>query len=412
MQSVDRQLLKLLMSRDFFLANRDRVAPAMFEGEAKTLYLTIEAAHARYLHDLSAAEVMGLLRTEHPTLPRAARNACHEIMDDVDGAEPITPDVAADVLATAWRLQVFREVAEIAIAGTLGAVPDLDGIRQIIERCGEHFAPAEDFDEVPRELDDILAAVDDAPQWTFNVPTVADRLPGMSGGQLLLFLARPETGKSAAPVSLACSPGGWCDQGARVAIFCNEEPGIRTKLRAVCAALQKPEAWVRENRDEARAAWARIKDRLTVLDGDPAQMTMARIDGYIRRHQPDIIVLDQLDKVRISKSYDANHDRLREVYTQAREVAKRYNKLVVGIGQASNDAEGKTIVTPAMAEGSKTGKYAEADVIVGIGMMPRGDSVTMEPDWTRYWTIGKNKVSAWRGTVLTILNPFTTTYRA
>lgn len=412
MQNVDRQLLKLLMSREFFLANRDRVAPAMFEGEAKTLYSVIEAAHARYLHDLSATEVMGLLRTEHPTLPRAARNACHDIMDDVDSAEPITPDVAADVLATAWRIQIFREIAEVAIAGTLGAVPDLDSIRQIVERCGDGFAPADDFAEVATELDDILEAIASAPRWTFNIPSIAERIPGMSGGEMLLFLARPETGKSAAPVSLACAPGGWCDQGAQVAIFCNEEPGIRTKLRAVCAAVQKATDWIRGNRDEARTAWAAIKDRFAVIDGDPSQMTMARIDAYCRKHKPDIVVLDQLDKIRIAKTPETTHERLREVYTQARELAKRHNLLVVGIGQASAEAEGKTIVTPSMAEGSKTGKYAEADVIIGIGMFPRSDSPDVPPDWTRYWTLGKNKVSAWRGTVATILDPFTTTYRA
>lgn len=412
MNDVSRPLLRLLLTREFWEANRHTLTPATFEGEAKIIFEAVSAGHERYDHDLTPAEIGGLLRTTHPTLPRAARNAVHEILADLSDMPPLSPDVASDILKTVWKQQTFRRIAELAIQGATGAVADLDGIRAIIERCGDGFAPADDFEVVPSELDDILAAIDNAPRWTFNVASLARKLPGMSGGELLLFLARPECGKSAAPVSLAMAPGGWCEQGARVVMFVNEEPGIRTKSRGVTAALQKPAAWIRENREQAKAAWEPFKDHFTILDGDPSQLTMARIDAYCRRHSPDIVVIDQLDKVRVSGSFDREDQRLRRVYTEARELAKRRNLLVVGIGQASAEAEGRTIVTPTMAEGSKTGKFAEADAIIGIGRTPVSTDATAEPDWTRWWTLGKNKISAWTGTILVTLNPNTTTYHA
>ena len=51
-------------------------------------------------------------------------------------------------------------------------------------------------------------------------------------------------------------------------------------------------------------------------------------------------------------------------------------------------------------EGSKIGKFAEADLIVGIGKMESNDVEDTEIDYTRYLTVSKNKLSGWHGTVV------------
>ncbi len=68
-----------------------------------------------------------------------------------------------------------------------------------------------------------------------------------------------------------------------------------------------------------------------------------------------------------------------------------------GMSQASNDGHNKTIITPEMAEGSKTGKYAEADLFLGIGKYP--DEADGDDNFVRFITVGKNKINGWHGTV-------------
>jgi hypothetical protein len=49
----------------------------------------------------------------------------------------------------------------------------------------------------------------------------------------MIAFARPETGKTAFWVSLCTGPQGFAEQGAKVHAFINEEPAIRTQMRAI-----------------------------------------------------------------------------------------------------------------------------------------------------------------------------------
>ena len=144
----------------------------------------------------------------------------------------------------------------------------------------------------------------------------------------------------------------------------------------------------------------------SVVDWD-----LDRVDAYVRKMKPDVLVIDQSDKVGVSGQYQATHERLRELYRRLRELAKRHNCALIGVSQASNDAEGKTRVTYAMAEGSKTGKGAEADVILGIGKH-NGDNEDGEVDNSRFLTISKNKLSGYHGTIVVTLEPEVARYVA
>jgi RecA-family ATPase len=141
-------------------------------------------------------------------------------------------------------------------------------------------------------------------------------------------------------------------------------------------------------------------------------MTMERLDAICKKKRPDILIVDQLDKVNVFGAYSRQDQRLREVYKQAREIAKRYDIFVIGISQASADAEGKTKVTYSMMEESKTGKAAEADLIVGIGRRPTDDNNPEGDDRIRYLTASKNKITGYHGTVGVVLEGEKSIYRA
>jgi replicative DNA helicase len=118
------------------------------------------------------------------------------------------------------------------------------------------------------------------------------------------------------------------------------------------------------------------------------------------------VVVDQLDKMSIDGTFARTDEKLRAIYTGAREIAKRRNCAIVAVSQASADAEGRYEVTFSMMENSRTGKAAEADLIIGVG---KSDTVDSE-DHSRGICISKNKITGWHGTIGAILDPQTSRY--
>jgi len=60
-----------------------------------------------------------------------------------------------------------------------------------------------------------------------------------------------------------------------------------------------------------------------------------------------------------------------------------------------------------MLEGSKVGKIAECDILLGVGKM---NSPEEPDDPTRWITVMKNKISGWHGTVICNLDIHTSRY--
>ena len=139
-----------------------------------------------------------------------------------------------------------------------------------------------------------------------------------------------------------------------------------------------------------------------MLMKDIQDWDLNRIEAFIDKVKPDIIILDQGDKIQIAGQYNAGHERLRELYRRLRETAKRYDAAVISVSQASADAEHKTKLSYTMMEGSKIGKAAESDLIIGIGRHS-GETDSGEPDPTRFLTVSKNKLSGWHGTIPVVL---------
>jgi archaellum biogenesis ATPase FlaH len=292
-----------------------------------------------------------------------------------------------------------------------GRIADLNPLTRIIEAHDENFMPVEDVEPCTDDFDEVWEALESRSSWRFNIPTLAKHVPGGCAGDFMVIGARPESGKTAAHVSLTCGPDGFLKQGAKVLTLVNEEPSVRTRARGICASADmSKEQVLGDGREAAKAMWNSVKDNWILFDS--IDMTMGRLDAVVKKVKPDVLIVDQLDKVAVYGQYSRDDQRLRQVYTQAREIAKRHDVFVIGVTQASAEAEGKTKVHYSMFEGSKTGKAAEADLIVGIGRRPTEEGSNSEEDRVRYWHISKNKITGYHGTVGTILEGEKSIYRA
>ena len=104
-------------------------------------------------------------------------------------------------------------------------------------------------------------------------------------------------------------------------------------------------------------------------------------------------MIDQLDKINVSGTYSRTDEKLRQIYTSVREIAKRRNCAVIAISQASADAHNRNSISFDQMENSKTGKAAEADLIIGIGRNANSDLENK----IRTLCISKNKINGYHG---------------
>ena len=403
---MEQQLIKLLMHREFFNANKHRVMRSMFPNELGDLYDVIMDSHTSYERDLSSQEVREIYRVSNPTATRAKRDAVAEVLSDIEHLPNIGTDVATDVLNKMWQQEIGRNIADLGLAIMEGSPEKLHDIKSLIEKSEKGFVPEDELTPVTTDVNTLLEHVDNEDCWEFNIPSLSKSVRGGKAGEFMIAFARPEIGKTAFYVSLVASPNGFCSQGANVHIITNEEPARRTMLRAVSAYTGFTEKDIYNNRSQASEKFTEISANITMIDNVDASIEW--LDKYCQENTPDILVVDQLDKINVTGTFARTDEKLRSIYTKYREICKRHDLFGIGISQASADAEGKTNVTYAMMENSKTGKAAEADLIIGIGK----SDVTDNDDKRRYLTVSKNKLTGFHGRVVCNLDTEMSRYTA
>jgi replicative DNA helicase len=101
-----------------------------------------------------------------------------------------------------------------------------------------------------------------------------------------------------------------------------------------------------------------------------------------------------------SKTSDKSDVYLKEAAIHARNIAKQYKCAIIWMSQLSAVAEGKVNVDQSMLEGSKTGKAAEADLMVLISKNQMVEGQDEEESAQRHLNIAKNKLKGgWHGVV-------------
>ena len=398
---MQTSLLNSLLSADFYEQNKSRLKETLFDDRCSEVFKLIAEAHSKYSHDLTVSDILAIWKAKHPAATNTDRTQFTDLVAAVADADPLSPDIASDVIDNLWKQETGREIAKLGISMSEGRYEAMDMLKRLLEKVGEHYV-SDDFGEpVTDDIYTLLAEASVDARWKFNIETLSRNVYGIGPSAFGIVFARPETGKTAFVVSLAAAPNGFCQQGAKVLYLGNEEAARRTKLRAVQAWAGLTKAEVHDNPDLAMTRYLAIRDRLVMKDIQ--EKDLAWVDAYIGYIKPDVVIIDQLDKVNLTGSFNASHERLRELYRQARGMAKRHEVALIGLSQASADAEGRTRLDFSMMEGSKTGKAAEADLIIGIGKHSSQDDD--EPNTTRFLNVSKNKLSGYHGVIACNIEP-------
>ena len=404
---MELPLLTTLLCSGTYTANQSRLKRSIFSEDTVEIFDLLKAAHTKYNHNITPDDLYSLWVTEHPVATTAEVHDFRDQIDLMKASEPLSEDVATDVIGSLWRKETGLEVSNLGIDMSMGDTSAMTRLKSLLERVADGYMP-DDFGEATTDdIYELLAETSDENRWKFNISTLSRHIYGIGPSEFGIVFARPEVGKTAFVISICAGPNGFCQQGAKVLYLGNEEKTTRTKLRAIqaCSGMNREE--IAANPDLAMSKYMSIKDRLVMKDIQ--EWDLDRVDSYCELNKPDVIILDQGDKINIAGNYNASHERIRELFRSIRELSKRHNAALLTVSQASADAEGKTRIDFSMLEGSKTGKAAEADVIFGLSKYS-SNTDDDAPDNTRFINISKNKLSGYRGCIICNIEPEVSRY--
>jgi len=401
---IEKQIIKLLLGKKFYTQYKGSITRNVLQGNFGSLYDTIQKAHDKYDTDINIDELYSLHTTVYnPAITRAAKEQLSELIEDIKETQEPSKEIADDIVKILSERDVAQRIAVEATEIFNGKPADFNAITSMIEKYKTGL-PSEKLDAVTNDVVELLDRLNVVSKWQFNLTVLKNNIGGIGPGNLMIAFARPEVGKTAFWVSLVSAPYGFAEQGAKVHAFINEEPAVRTQMRAISCFTGYNKEQITENPSDVQTEWGKIKDNIKMID--TVDWTIDDIDSHCEKHKPDIIIIDQLDKINVKGTFARTDEKLRAIYTGAREIAKRRECVVIAISQASADAHNRDHISFDMMENSKTGKAAEADLIIGIGNRTSNDPTNN----MRVLNISKNKITGWHGDPSCIIDKYLSRY--
>lgn len=404
-QSLEAKIISFCLRTECYDRVKNILTKDMFEGEWAPIWEALVDAHAEYSSDFTGAELQAYFDSKHPALPDSTRLRYWEHFETLVDNIGTNTDLQERVIRDLWMRHRARIISELSVNIFLGKTNEFGELKRLIESTAEDsIGEKATYTEVDMGLEELLDSLTLDPDFPFDWDPLTKVVSGLDRGHFGIIFARPETGKTTFVSFLAQK---FLRQGLTVAVWGNEEPAVRTKLRIIQSYFEVTRKELSEGRSKYAQVWSdEIGDRLHVLDC--VGTTIQEIDDWCKINKPDVVFVDQLDKVKIGGKFNRGDEKLKEIYLQAREIAKRNKCLVWGVSQASAEAEGTQHVEYQYLDNSKTGKAGEADLIIGLGRT--GDRT---PENTkRYVCISKNKQNGWHGTIPVEIDMYRAVYHS
>jgi len=407
---MELSLIRSLMDKTFYDDHRGAKCPdRLFSKDVRKIKQTLDKAIDIYERTVTPDEIEALFLANNPSMTTAQKQGYSALFNTIKKEQPLGSDIAQEVLSKLFQQVVGEDIANLGFDYVNGAKSSLEPLRNLLELYGDDFTPNLNIEWDDISIETLLAKNDLEARWTFNIPSLTRKLDGINAGHLIEVGARPNTGKTSFHASMIASPGGFAHQGAKCVILCNEEGYHRVGARYLTAATGMTVQEVKNNPAQAQTRYKPVFDNIKIRDA--SNRDMAWVESVCKAYKPDILVLDMGDKFARTGGFSRPDEALKANAIHARQIAKTYECAVFYMSQLSAEAEGKIVLNQAMMEGSRTGKAAEADLMVLIAKNPQVEGQD-EEDVQRHLNIVKNKLSGWHGTVHCELDYKTARYTA
>ena len=399
---MELALIRSLMDKDFYDEHRGSKWPdRLFSKDVRKIKSAIDDAMGRYERSVTPDEIEALFISSNPTLTTSQKTSYDTLFRQIKKEETMGTDVAQEVLSKLFQQVIGEDIANIGFDYVNGTKNSLEPLRNILEQYSDDFTPNLNIEWEDISIETLLSKNDMETRWKFNIPSLSRKVAGVNAGHLIEVGARPNTGKTSFHASMIAGINGFARQGAKCVILCNEEAAHRVGARYLTAASGMTVGEIQHNMIKAGDAYSPVRDNIKIKDATSRDMSW--VESVCKTFKPDILVLDMGDKFAKMGGFARADEALKVNAIHARQIAKEYQCAVFYMSQLSAEAEGKIILNQSMMEGSRTGKAAEADLMLLVSKNPmknEGD----EEDLQRHINVVKNKLTGWHGIVTCELN--------
>ena len=316
---IEKQVIALCLRKDFWDKAKNILSKDMFPKEYSTIFETINSSQQKYEVDLTVDELLALHRDRYPAMPESTRNNIEEEIENLKGVAPTNMSMAFDLLFNLWRRDKAREIGDKALAIWTGQSDDFGVLQRIIDTAlKEDPEQHETFTIIKDTLKDLIANETKTCDFKFPLRPLYSQVMGLNKGDLGIIFARPEVGKTSFCCYLASE---YVKAGHKVFYWANEERATRLKIRIFCSLLNmsKDELYDNVESCSSKLQDMEVEDKLTVIDS--VGTDISEIQSYCDLNKPDIIFVDQLDKIKVRGNFNRGDERLKELYSSAREIA-------------------------------------------------------------------------------------------
>ena len=336
---------------------------------------SIESLEANYL-------------ANYPVLKQGDREVIRTLLDNVQNTE--VDEVAIINYLEAHLTRVWSSEVGITALEVAEGRKSLEELQAILDKKETIKVEENDVEFVTTDIELLINEEEVSGGLKWRLKCLNQSLGCLRKGNFGHIFARVETGKTAMWVSESTY---MAEQVTNpILIFFNEEGGRDVVFRMYNAVTGMTYMEIANNPKKAKAIWEqKIGDKIKFID-QPAQVERKSIEKYVEKINPDLIIVDNMDKVK-GFAGDREDMRLHEIYKWGREIANQQCPFI-SVGQADATGHNSMYLDESQMANSKTGKPSELDFIIGIGRL---DKVGYED--VRYISIPKNKLRGDKDTV-------------
>ena len=281
--------------------------------------------------------------------------------------------LAEEIVINYLKQELSESLAEIANDSIDGGDIDTEQVIQLVKdfevEC--NLDDLDKFEFAPATIEELYELSQTKTGLSWSLPTINTDYGPAKEGDLIHVFANSNVGKTSFVVNECLNFMKQLPDDKPILWINNEEMITRVNERFYqCATGGRVLIDSYESRKEAQMqadSLYSLSTRLKAFQAPTGVYTQKDYEQLIEQIRPAVVVFNNLDKVKKQPDDTNSAQHLTQIYYWARTIASMYECVVIGVGQASNDAVNRLKLDKSHLADCKVGKAGECDLIVGIG---------------------------------------------